>query len=174
MKVFEGQGREVFEKFKNETQERAFKLETLQYYAEDADDPSLKKWLNGDKNESIRLLGGNAKERSGWWPKDEKIKKTRIHIIEYPLSEYIKWEIEAYRYVNIPYCGEEVYLLDSKHMDEYQNIPEGWIYDDNRAVIINYDKNGKVLGFETYEGDEVKPFINLRERLLKLPLEEIK
>jgi len=174
MKTIRGkEAGEFFEKFKRETKKKVFKLETLQYYGEDAENPSLQKWLSGSRDESSRILQKNAGEMAVWWPKDPKIRKTRVHIVEYPLSEYIQWEIEAYKYVNIPFCGEEVYLMDSKDVSDYGELSEGWIYDDNRAIIVNYDKDGRSLEFEVYEGDEVKPLLEIRDRLLKLPLKNI-
>ena len=175
MKTVKGKKRgEVFEKFKNEIKEKAFKLEVLQYYGEGAEEkPSLKEWLRGNKEESVRLLKQNSKQMALWWPKDERIQKTRIHIVEYPLTPYIEWEIEAYRDVNIPEAGENVYLLDSKYVKEYPEIPEGWIFDDNRAISIIYDKNGKVKEFEIYEDEEIKPFLWLRDELFKLPIKRV-
>jgi len=165
---------EIFKKFKNETEKKVFKLEVLQYYSEGVENkPSLQRWLKGNKEESIRLLKQNAKEMAAWWPKNSRIKKIRIHMVEYPLSDYVQWEIEAYKNVNIPEAGEEVYLLDSKYMEEYPDIPEGWIFDDNRVISTIYDKDGRVKEFEVYEHDEAKSFLELRDKLLKLPLERI-
>ncbi len=153
-------------------QEEFFKVEVLQFYGED-NGPSLDSWLAGDREKSLRIMKENAKP---WAEGKENVKKIRIHVVDYPLSDYIKWEIECYKNINIPLVGENIYLIDCKKIGDIQ-LPAGdtMIFDKEKVISNIYDQNGCVIKAEIYEGKkEILPFLNLRKALLQLPLEGIK
>lgn len=158
------------EKFWNELKKNWFKVEVLQYYSFDEGE-SLQAWMAGDKEKSLKLI----KKDPGWMQGKENVKKVRIHVVERPLTEYIKWEIEYYKYVNIPKVGEEIYLLNKDKAGGIE-LPQGdtMIYDDEKVIENIYDKQGNYLGSNIYEEpEEIKLFIEIREQLLKLDLEKV-
>lgn len=161
----------LFDLFWSEMENEFFKVEVLQYYGED-EGHSLKEWLAGNREKSLEILKTDAKS---WAEGKENVKKIRIHIVDYPLSEYIRWEVEHYKIVNIPLVGEEVYLVDRKKINDIK-LPRGdtMIFDKEKVVSNIYNKNGVVIRAEIYENPrEVKPFLKLKDRLLKLPLERV-
>ena len=168
----------LWDKWWGEMRREWFKVEVLQdYYGEDSG-PSLDSWLQGRKDESVKLM---AKLGSNEWTKScrQKIqdgaKLIRLHLVEKPYSPYIEWEIEIYKRKNIPLGGEQVYLVDKKDLSGHE-IPSGdmMIFDDKRVVINTYDNNG-LMTHETFydETDDTSSFLKLKKELFKLaqPLE---
>lgn len=161
----------VWQKFWDEMQEEFFKVEVLQYYDED-DSSSLREWTKSNREKSIALA---KKEFKPWAKGKEKVKKTRVHIVEKPLSPYLEWEIELYKLINIPIVGEEVYLLDKKYTE---NVPapedDIMVFDTKRVIANHYDHKGYFLSADIYdEEDDISKFLELREMLLKMPLEKV-
>lgn len=157
--------------FWDEMQEEFFKVEVLQYYGED-NGPSLEGWLQGNYKKSLQIMKKNAQP---WAKGKENIKKIRIHVVDYPLSDYMKWETEHYKMINIPLVGEEVYLLDRRNIGNLK-LPKGdtMVFDKRKVVSNIYNQDGCVVKAEVYEKEkEVKPFLNLRDQLLKLSLEKV-
>lgn len=151
-----------------------FKTEVLQYYEED-DSESLREYLSGNKDKALKLLDQEVKDLS-WSIGDSKTKKTRIHIVELPLSQYLEYEIEFYKRVNIPKVGEEIYLVD-KNLLSHLEIPDGdFNMFDKKAVVKNiYSEKGLMTHAELYgEGDNIEKFLFLRDELMRfsLPLGE--
>ncbi|MFZ1250170.1 MAG: DUF6879 family protein [Candidatus Microsaccharimonas sp.] len=153
-----------------------FKLEVLQDYSAEEGE-SLKAWMAGDKKRSVKLLTSESLE----WLDDCRqkvesgVKLIRIHIVDYPLSEYIKWEIEAYKHRNIPLGKEDVYLLNRKDISSL-NLPDGdlMIFDKTNAVIGHYDESGYAVSQTFYdENDDISEFLELRAALLKSNLVKV-
>jgi len=162
----------IVDSFWDEMQYEFFKVEVLQYYGE-SNGPSLKDWLQGNHEKSLEIMRKNAKP---WQEGKEGVKKIRIHVVKYPLSEYIQWEIEHYKNINIPLVGEEIYLIDWRKIGDLK-LPKGdtMIFDRKKVVSNIYNENGMVIKAEVYDiENEVKSFLELRDRLLKLPLEKVR
>ena len=89
MKIVDRKGEDqIFSQFWQETKEELFKVEVLQYYAEDEGE-ILGEWLKGNKKKAIELL----KQLPSWVGEGkEDIKKIRIHVIEKPLTSYLECE----------------------------------------------------------------------------------
>ncbi|MDO8507759.1 MAG: hypothetical protein Q7S53_04315 [bacterium] len=162
---------ETFDTFWNEMQIEFFKIEVLQYYGED-DSPSLREWLAGNREKSLEMMRKDAKP---WAEGKESVKKIRIHVVDYPLSEYIQWEIEHYKLINIPFVGEEIYLVNRKKIDGLK-LPKGdtIIFDKKKAIVNIYNDNGVVIKAEIYEDEDIEQFLELRDDILNLPLEKIR
>ncbi|MEK7447428.1 MAG: DUF6879 family protein [Patescibacteria group bacterium] len=161
----------IFDSFWDEMQEEFFKIEVLQYYGED-DGPSLREWLAGNREKSLEITRSNAKP---WHEGKEGIKKIRIHVVDYPLSDYIQWEIEHYKIINVPLVGEEIYLVDSNEVKDL-GLPKGdtIIFDQKRVISNIYDSDGVVISAEIYGNkDDIGLFLDLRDQLLKLQIEKI-
>lgn len=162
----------IFWKFMDECKEEFFKIEVLQYYKEEGQDgESLKAWLAGDREKAIEI----ETLMPYWVEGREDLKKIRVHVVEYPLNEYLKWEIEAYKIVNIAKGKEEVFLLDkAKVKDVWLPKGDSFIFDKKRAISNKYGEKGRFLGAEIYEEpNEVKKFLDLREKLLGADLERV-
>ncbi len=149
-----------------------FKVEVLQdYYGEDAG-PSLDYWLKGDKKRSINLI--KAADYSKWVEDCRKkleqgVRLTRMHIVEEPYSPYIEWELEHYKYVNIPKCGEEIYLVNRLEFKD-SGLPSGdlMIFDKKRAVVNKYNSRGRMTHQSFYdETDKIGRFLELRKTLME-------
>lgn len=153
------------EKYFRAFKKYAFRLELLQEYYIIEEKESFELFLK--KGEIIQDSASkewtsiieNAKKRGA--------KMQRVHIIKFPLSDYLKYEIEYYK-INMK-AGEDIcFVLDK----EYQKIKnkinhDFWLFDDKIALKINYDTKGKYLGFEEIK-KETSKYINLKNKLLSI------
>lgn len=147
-----------------------FKVEVLQDYSAEDKGESLSAWMAGDKERSIELLHS---EPNPWTAScrekvESGVKLTRIHVVDYPLSDYIQWEIEVYKTRNIPLGKEEVYLVDRKDVADL-DLPAGdlMMFDQKDVVFGNYDETGYAVTQTFYDqDDDISHFLNLRTRLL--------
>ncbi len=164
-----GKDTKLWNKFWSETKKEWFKVEVLQDYSGEDSGPSLKTWLKGDKEKSIKLMKEGAKD----WIKmagNAPFKKIRIHIVEKPYTPYLEWEIKVYKNINIPLAKEEVYLLDKKKVSN-MDIPDDdfMIFDQKRVARNYYDQSGRVYKADFYdESEDISRFLLLRKKLLKL------
>jgi hypothetical protein len=154
-----------------------FKVEVLQDYSAEDKGESLSAWMSGDRERSIELLKAESHE----WADDCRnkvehgVQLTRIHVVEYPLSEYVQWEVEVYKNRNIPLGREDVYLVDRQDISELA-LPAGdlMMFDMMNVVIGNYDETGYAVTQTFYnEEDDISEFLNLRGLLLKANLTRV-
>jgi hypothetical protein len=151
-----------------------FKVEVLQDYTGEDNGPSLDAWRVGDKERSIALLLEEPDEWSRVCQGKviQAVGLTRIHVVDYPLSEYVQWEVAVYRARNIPLGGEQVYLVDRAELGAI-NLPAGdmMLFDQKNVVINSYNQTGYAYEQTFYgEGDDITPFLSLRSQLLKASL----
>lgn len=147
-----------------------FKVEVLQDYSGEDTGPSLDAWKNGDKWQSIRLI--KEEDYSEWIKdckkkRDEGVKLTRVHIVKEPLSDYFQWELEHYKLINIPRCGEDVFTVSDENVFDLP-LPKGDImfFDDDKIVVNEYNSEGKMIKATFYdEKDKLDKFLELREKL---------
>ncbi len=172
MKTFNREeGGKLWEAWWDAMEQEWFKVEVLQDYRGEDDSPSLAAWRLGKKEESLILLKNQGLDADWQKALDTKkhVKKLRFHIIEKPLSSYMEWEIEHYKIYNIPFGGEEIYLVPKEKVRHLQ-IPDGdfVIFDNKRVVKNTYDSTGKVVTYDFYEeGDDISQFLALKSELLK-------
>lgn len=162
----------LFDKWWDEMTNEWFKVEVLQDYAGEDDGPSLRNWIKGDKQTAIELIKSSDYSK---WAKDcreklaQGVKLIRIHIVEQPLTDYIEWEIEHYKLVNIPRCGESVHLLNRAKVADL-SLPDGdfMIFDEKKVVLNKYDKKGSMT-HQTFfeEPDDIGNFLEFRQRLVE-------
>ncbi len=154
-----------------------FKLEVLQDYSAEDKGESLDAWMAGDKERSLELL----RTEPNPWSEDCRAKVergvtlTRIHVVDYPLSPYMEWEIEVYKMRNIPQGKETVFLVDRKNL-EGVDLPAGdlMMFDQKNVVIGHYDETGYAHSQTFYSSeDDLSSFIALRQRILDAPLESL-
>jgi hypothetical protein len=148
-----------------------FKVEVLQDYSAEDKSRSLDAWMAGDKEKSLELLGNDSNQwNDACREKAETgVQLTRIHVVDYPLSDYVEWEVEVYKTHNIPHGKEDVYLVDRKDLVGI-DLPAGdfMIFDKQRVILNDYDETGYAYQQTLYgEGDDIRRFLDLRELLLK-------
>lgn len=165
-----GENEKLWDKYWEETKKEWFKVEVLQDYSGEDDGPSLRAWMKGNKKTAIEILITKVAKQD--WIRDfrnKNFKKTRVHITEWPYSQYLEWEIQHYKYINIPQAGENVYLVDKKEVFDL-DIPGGdfVIFDRVRVVRNYYDGTGREYQMDFYdEGDDINGFLKMREELLR-------
>lgn len=159
---------ELWQTYWDESKVSFFKIEALQDYSaeEILQSRSYIEWLNGNKARSLELM----KERNTELTKQTKEKpifKQRIHIVNKPYTSYLEWEILHYKYVNIPYGGEEVFLLDTELIKDI-NIPGDFmIFDDSKVANSHYNSEGLMVSRDFYNlNDDISEFLNLKKLLL--------
>ena len=159
-----------FEKFWSELEKDWFKVEVLQDYSGEDNSLSLQTWLNGDKNKSLQLIRESMKD-SEWIKSSQnnKFKKIRLHIVEEPYSQYLLWEIEHYKLVNIPLLGEEIFLVRKEDVKDLV-IPDGdfMIFDDKRVARNHYTSDGRMYNVDFYyEEDDITTFLDFKKALME-------
>jgi hypothetical protein len=154
----------LFNKLWKNLKREWFKVESLQDYSGEDDSQSLREWLAGNREVSRELL---KKESRSWLEevKSSPAKIVRIHVVDYPLSQYLEWEIEAYKIGNIP-AGEEVMLVDRKLINF--PVPDFMIWDEKEVTVNHYDDLGALKEVDYYkEGEDISYFSELKKLLLQ-------
>lgn len=135
-----------FDRFERST----FRLETLQRYAVSEEDERLRAFRNGTPRPDrsvrtspwLRRIAVTTAAGKRW---------QRVHVVEHPLSEYLRYEMEGY--VESAATGEEISIADrAAHPDLATLGPDFWLFDaefDHAfAILMHYDQDGHVLDFE--------------------------
>ncbi len=161
----------LFDEWWNDFDKEWFKIEVLQDYSGEDNGPSLQAWLEGKKQKSIELM--KATMNMEWIEScqakvGQGAKLLRIRLIGNPLTPYSEWEMEHYKHVNIPLCGEEVLLINKTDANDL-SLPTGdvMIFDGKRVIKNTYTPNGYMTEQTFYEDEDVSTFLNLRGELLK-------
>lgn len=128
-----------------------FRLETLQDYAgisgEERDRVSA--WLRGQRTfRSVHDEDGYLR-RAAQHALDGK-RRSRVHIVQFPLSDYVRYELDAYR-ENVA-VGETVGIADQRDIIDPLG-PDFWLFDGGtdhaEAVLMHYDPaSAELLEFE--------------------------
>lgn len=143
---------DFFEKFAilmGRTTQSVFKLETMQTYQEPGN-PSFEAFQRGDFDEAVRLCWTvrQQQERDHSVMMCQKaISWTRIHLVEKPLTDYLKWELETYN-VSVKY-GERILIADITDQQQgsyFRKLTDFIIFDDRAVMAHNYDRDGLIQG----------------------------
>ncbi len=146
-------GDEVIEAYRRFTDE-AVRLETRQSYKVPDDDERQRAFREGrplpprpEKSASVQLIKDavSSGRRLG-----------RIHVIEWPLSDYVRYEIEA-AYLENAAAGEEILIVDRAADPRLENLCEDFaLFDsdtDHAAVIwYRYTPAGELVAWEAGSG----------------------
>lgn len=139
-----------------------FKVESLQTYQEES--TSLDMWKRGDKLQSIEMMYKDFHKLS--LPNTKKsVQKIRIRIVDEPYSDYIEWELEVYKLVNIPIGGEEVYIVNRKDIPNY-TIGDFMMFDETSVARPIYNNKGALSKIETYRNNQMQKFIQAKYLLI--------
>ncbi|MFM1848440.1 MAG: hypothetical protein RL417_1914 [Pseudomonadota bacterium] len=95
----------------------------------------------------------------------------RVHLVDYPLSEYLRFEIEAaYRYTEE--AGERIYLLDRARCSLELQEKAGedfWLFDDAVVMVQEYSESGRFLRARVSEDREtVARYQAIRREVLEM------
>lgn len=138
-----------------------FRLETLQEYRVPQEEDELARWrVEGDNadlphpNEYHREVAGDAAAGR---------RRTRVHVVARPLSDYLRWELLAYE--NNLSAGEDVRIFETANPDAWPG--DFYLLDDRITVLVHYDAMGYLLsGWRTDDEDVLKVCRTLRDEAL--------
>lgn len=165
---------ELFETFR----ESAFRLETRQYYELAEDEPRRRAFREGrplpprpGKTESMRLVRNAVAAGK---------RVHRVHVVELPLTEYIRYELAVYP-ENVA-AGEEVRIADrAAHPGLRELDTDFWLFDaetDRSAVVwFRYTPDGRLLSRDySDDSDDVRRARAQRDVAVSqsLPLDEFR
>lgn len=136
----------LFDRFSHDV----FRLETLQHYAVSEEDERLRAFRDGTPRPERSLRTSPWLARIAVTTVQGK-RWSRIHVVEHPLSEYLRYELLGY--IESAAVGEEIRITDRAADPDLVGLgPDFWLFDtesaDAYAVLMHYDQGGEVLGFE--------------------------
>jgi hypothetical protein len=144
-----------------------FKVEDLQNYSDEdnAKKGSLGAWLNGDKERALEIM---RNEKNAWaqQTRANSARKIRIHVVDEPYTEYLKWELEHYKNINIPLGDEEVYLVNRTNVPDY-NLGDFMMFDENAVSDSLYNESGYMVSMDFYENEPIDKFLAAKQLLMK-------
>jgi hypothetical protein len=141
----------------------AFRLETLPQYLVSQDIDAFAAWKSG------MPLPASTPETSPYLAAVQKrtqagCRRYRVHILDYPLSEYSRYELDAYRPNQA--AGEEIYLADRASHAALRDLHEDfWLIDDEILIRMIYDDEGRFLGPERVQ--DMRPYLDMRDTALR-------
>lgn len=137
---------EFVEQFFENISDSLFRLETLQdYSAEDGEETVSNFIKTGEIGFDISKLPfwQYIKELN-----NKEIETSRVKIIKYPLSDYIKFSLEFFKQAS-KYSGDKVYIINQIDFEKL-NLPkvDYWLKDNKYLLIGTYGNKGKLLYWE--------------------------
>lgn len=156
----------------DELRESAFRLETLTQYLSPGDMKEFEAFKAG------QLIPPFTPETSPWMARiqaDTAAGKRwyRVHVIDYPLTDYLRWELYAYP-GNVA-VGEEVYIVDRDTHPELDELrTDFWLLDDRVVLVMHYDGDGRFLHADRAPDEDLDEYRRLRDVALRwaVPLDE--
>jgi hypothetical protein len=167
---------EVFDQFRVS----AFRLETLQRYSVSAEDARMRAFREETPRPErsvrtspwLRRIALTTVAGKSW---------SRVHVIEEPLSDYLRYELVGY--VESAAVGEEIRLA---YPLEGRVLADFWLFDAGTpgvfAVLMHYNDDGAPLGYERVDNpadlvalDAIRDLVWLRswslaEQLVRKPV----
>lgn len=140
----------------------AFRLEVLDHYDVGSDGGDFERYLRGEPAPTM--------ERKQPWldrlrrERQAGIHNHRVHVLSTPLTDYLRYECEWGYAPNVE-AGEDVRIIDLSE----RALPEGvvdhdfWLIDDRHAIRVHYDEDGKFLGAEPLDDDELPRYVQARD-----------
>jgi hypothetical protein len=140
-----------------------FRLETLQLY--DAPSEAERRqafaagregWRRPDDDESLRLIRAMTARGVAW---------SRAHVVEEPLSDYLRFELAAYHENEA--AGEVVWITKRAAHPDHAGLTEDFVLIDDRAgVLFRYDAAGRRLGYERIADQDLDRYRRHRDLVL--------
>ena len=165
---------ESLNKYFLEETEGIFRLELLRKYKVDYEQEEIELFKKG-------IEPGTEHEEDEWW---DILKNafnrgspfTRCRLVEYPISEYLKYE-NAWGYKYSHKYGEDIRTITADVINDLLNeVPmfmDYWLFGDSDCFLMLYDLDGRLICPAKFKGD-ITPYIHLKNKILKLstPYEE--
>jgi hypothetical protein len=151
-------------------QRSAFRLEVLDRYTV----PGEEAWLEAFRRDgSIPDLTRETYPWLGLVADAAAAGRTiqRVHVIDQPLSEYLRWELGMYRLLTA--AGEDIRIADRARQPELAGLGlDFWLFDDTTAAVMRHDPEGRYLGTEL--ATDAAPYRAQRDLAVacSVPLEE--
>jgi hypothetical protein len=143
----------------NNTQFEFFKCEVRQCY-EEPTEIELLDLFRANKFDELRcLLQQDVDTEGSIWreAKSRGIRFIRIHVLCKPLSDYLLFELEAYKIQSV--AGEEIYLVPWESIDASLQVElrDFMLFDRKYALVPSYDQQNKLSGgLVTDEPDQIR------------------
>ena len=124
----------------------AFRLETHPQYLVPQEAEEFTAWRAG------RPVVLQTPETSDWLAKIRRTtaagyRWSRVHVVDWPLADYTRYELWGYQ-ANVA-AGEEVRIADRRAAPVLDQMRRDfWLIDDEIAVWMDYDLEGRFLGAE--------------------------
>lgn len=140
--------REHFTDHPDPTGRTAFRLETLDAYEVASDGSDFARWLAGEPAPTPqRKEPWLARLRS---ERDRGLYRSRVHVVESPLSDYLRYECE-WSYLPNGEAGEDIRILDLSEVplpaDEHAlfvQTGDFWLIN-GQTVRMDYDNRGQFV-----------------------------
>jgi Family of unknown function (DUF6879) len=148
--------------FENATRS-VFRLETLQGYDAPGEAERVQAFMSGQESwrrpaddESLRMIRETTAQGIVW---------SRVHVLEKPLTDYLRFELAAYHENET--AGEAVWIADRGAHPDLAGLREDFVLIDDRAgVLFRYDQAGRRLAWERIADDHLDRY--RRHRALAL------
>ena len=141
--------RELFDSF----QSSAFRLETLDQYLVDQEAEEFAAWRES------RPLAPATPETSPWLRRIADTTRlgkrwSRVHLVDLPLSEYLRFEFDG-QAASVK-AGEDVRVALRSAAPPLADLRQDfWVFDDATAALMRYDSEGRWLGVDVTADHQV-------------------
>ncbi|MER6916152.1 DUF6879 family protein [Streptomyces sp. NPDC000594] len=139
----------------------AFRLETLDDYSQSGSVEAYQAFVAGKPQPADFATSdwvttvGNA-TRSGR-------RMYRVHILNRPLTEYLRFEL-SWGYRRNMTAGEEFFILDTTDRENpIPDAPDFWLFDERVISAMKYDDAGKYLGSDFLDEERLATFLAYRD-----------
>jgi len=150
---------------------RAFlKCEVQQTYDETGEEELLSLFRAGKLTELRKMLEDDVNRSDSVWQQslDMNVAFIRIHVFSLPLTEYLRFELEAYN-IQAAKC-ERIWMVPAHRVDsaDRAQLKDFMIFDTKRALVADYTASGSLTGATaTDEPEDLVSLCSLRDRLIK-------
>ena len=157
-----------FNKLWSNAKRSIFRLESLPKYRIAYDLKNFEKFKKGKKYLSQKETNWFKRIKRA---KNKNIKIQRVRIFSYPISAYLRYEIDFWRHS--AKFGEEILFLESK---KYKKIKhhlkikpkDFWLFDNKNLILFHYDKEWIWLKEEAVlKKVVIEKYSKLRNELIK-------
>ena len=104
-----------------------------------------------------------------WWNfldtrRKEGVLTQRVRLVRLPLTKYLEWELYVHRQTVERHKDDIRTLSEENLRPDIEKLGDFWLVDDSVALKMNYDSDGKYLGFEEVAP---QPYIDAKRSLLE-------
>lgn len=146
-------------------QSSAFRLETLPQYLVPGEAEEFRAFLNGEKPPLSELEDNQWTRRVRAHTAAGKVMQ-RVHVVQQPLSDYLRFEFEAAYVFNVR-AGEDIRILDvSETVNPGLPDMDFWMFDDAHVVHMRYKPDGTQIDRILLEDEDPAPYVRYKEMAL--------